>query len=82
MNPQTTEFLTGTSGNTVSLIGSCTGSGCGANGLSVNGEASINLVGPNAEGIYGAYNLTNLENAVSGSYLATEVAGQAQAQGR
>jgi len=70
VNMQTTEFLTGTSGNTVSLGGSCTGSGCGLNGGSVNGQASINLVGPNAEGIYGVYNLTNLENAVSGSYLA------------
>jgi hypothetical protein len=58
--------------NLINLSGSCSGPGCGANGGFVSGETTINLVGPNAEGIYGSYNLTNQENAVSGSYLATE----------
>ena len=57
--------------NLIDLVGACTGPGCGANGGGpVNGRATINLVGPNAEGIYGSYNLTNQDNAVSGTYLA------------
>ncbi len=72
-NLLTVEFLGGTSGNQVSLIGSCVGAGCNsATPVGFDGTASINLVGPNAEGIYGVYNLTNQENAVSGSYVATD----------
>jgi len=72
---QTAQFLTATSGNVVLIGGACTGAGCGNNGGFYNGNATINLVGPNAEGIYGSYNMTSGgsgENAVSGSYLATE----------
>ena len=58
--------------NQIDLAGSCSGPGCGANGGFVSGAATINLVGPNAEGIYGSYNLTNQENAVSGSYVAKD----------
>ncbi len=72
VNASTVEFLTGTSGNMISLSGTCSGPECGLNGGGVNGQTSINLVGPNAEGIYGVYNLTNQENAVSGSYVATD----------
>lgn len=66
--------LSGTSGNPVSLTGTCSGPECGPMGGGVNGETTINLVGPNAEGIYGVYNLTSQDNAVSGSYLATDAA--------
>lgn len=72
VTPSTVTFLSGVSGNQVGLAGSCTGTQCGANGGFVDGAATINLVGPNAEGIYGAYNLTNQENAVSGSYFAVD----------
>lgn len=67
--------LTGVT-NQVSLSGGCSGTDCGANGLGVSGEATLNLVGPNAEGIYGSYNLTNLENSVTGNYVAEEVIPQ------
>ena len=72
-NLLTIENLTGVSGNTVSLIGSCSGAGCNsATAVGFDGSASINLVGANAEGIYGVFNMTNQENAVSGSYVATD----------
>lgn len=69
-------YLTASGGNSLVLAGTCSGTMCGAFGGAVLGKASINLVGPKAEGIYGAYNLTNLNNAVSGSYLATDTASQ------
>lgn len=75
-------YLAGTSGNTFIVSGGnvyimngdCMGVGCGGNGAVLSGAASVNMVGPNAEGIYGIYNLTSGtgENAVSGSYLATD----------
>jgi len=77
---QSIVFLGATSGNVVPLIGTCTGTDCsaGGSGASVTGDATINLVGANAEGIFGVYNLLttepNLGNAISGSYLATEAA--------
>lgn len=69
-------FISGASGNVYSVSGPCVDTGgCGANGLFVSGEASVNFVGTQAEGIYGIYSLSSGtgENAVSGSYLATEV---------
>jgi hypothetical protein len=49
--------------------------GCGENGLSVSGQASVNFVGTRAEGIYGVYSLSTgtSEHAASGSYFTTEV---------
>lgn len=72
-------FISGASGNIYSMSGPCSDGGgvggCGANGQFVSGEASVNFVGTQAEGIYGIYSLSSGtgENAVSGSYLATEV---------
>lgn len=71
VNVATPTYLTASGRNPISLAGRCSGAICGLGGGTVAGNASINLVGPNAEGIYGAYNLTNTNNAVSGSYLAT-----------
>jgi len=66
-----------TSGNIIPLSGTCLGTGCtSVTSAGVTGNASVNLVGPDAEGIYGIYNLittdTGKENAVSGSYVAAE----------
>lgn len=73
-NSSGTDILSATSGNIIGLTGSCTGGGCDSSPTAVtySGETSLNLVGPNAEGIYGAYNLTNGDNAVSGSYVAKD----------
>ncbi|MCK4705412.1 MAG: hypothetical protein KAT90_08035, partial [Gammaproteobacteria bacterium] len=71
----------GGASTTIGLAVACTGA-CGANltAATGSGTASINLVGPNAEGIFGSYNLTTAttitgdENTVSGTYFATDQA--------
>ncbi len=73
VNSLTTTALVGAS-TTIGLTVLCTGT-CGAmTPVTGFGEATINLVGPNAEGIFGAYNMTtgitNEENTVSGTYFA------------
>ncbi|HHJ34943.1 MAG TPA: hypothetical protein ENJ87_04185, partial [Gammaproteobacteria bacterium] len=66
----------GAGGNIYSMNANCTGAGCGGNGGFLTGSASVNMVGPNAGGIYGIYSLTSGsgDNALSGSYLATDPA--------
>ncbi|VAW52850.1 hypothetical protein MNBD_GAMMA06-1135 [hydrothermal vent metagenome] len=70
--------ILGSDMNTYAVSGGCTGAGCGGNGGFLAGEASVNIVGNNAEAIYGTYNLTSSgnNNAVSGSYLAIDVTKQ------
>lgn len=72
-NSSGTDILSATSGNIIALTGSCTGALCdSATAVTYSGDASLNLVGANAEGIYGAYNLANGSNTVSGSYVAKD----------
>jgi hypothetical protein len=54
---------------TIDLVGTCTGI-CGT-GASVDGSSSITLIGPNAEGALGAYDLSTVGGMyqVSGAFV-------------
>ena len=64
--------LTSTNGiaNMQGLCFGCTGNG--SQPLEMNGSSTINVVGDNAQGIFGSYNLTGNGVDISGTYIGTE----------
>ena len=65
--------ISGNSGE-FSIQATCSGLECGGTTVFLDGSTTINLVGDQAQGVFGAYNLGGSGNAVSGSYVATESA--------
>ena len=55
---------------TLNMSGFC--NGCGAGSPVLQGFSTINVVGDNAQGVFGAYNLTGDGASISGSYVAAE----------
>ena len=56
------------------MHGYCSGcAGVGQQRTEMNGFSTVNIVGDNAQGIFGSYNLTGEGAAISGSYVGSEV---------
>ena len=76
INPLSFPSITGNNG-TFDIQGTCNGTECGGTAVGMSGFTTINLVGDQAQGVFGAYNLGGRGNAVSGSYVAEEGAAVA-----
>lgn len=71
------EILTGNS-TLIAISAPCSASLCGFTST-MNGNVSINLVGANAEGAFGAYSMTDFSSStVTGTYVANGTLQQAQ----